>query len=325
VNPITSYTAKLTDEQAKLLEWHLRENNFEPRTVPYARFAGSKPDLNIVFYESGKLVVQGKKTQEFVEFELEPLILKEAKLGYETTLNPELLAPRIGVDESGKGDFFGPLCVAGVYLNAEVIERWKMIGIRDSKNISSDKRINELARVIRETPGCVYTSVPIGNEAYNRLYTKMGSVNLILAWGHARVIENLMLLKHKMNPPPVRAISDQFASSKEVVQKALMGLGRDLELVQRHKAEEDLAVAAASILARDEFVTRLHRLEKEYGVKLPKGASTAVEEAAKEFIAKNGAEALPKIAKTHFRTAYRVQGLPEPPKVEWRKRNAKKE
>jgi ribonuclease HIII len=323
VNPITSYTTKLTNEQAKALEWHLRENNFEPRTVPYARFAGAKPDLNVVFYESGKLVVQGRKTQEFVEFELEPLILKEAKLGYETTLNPELLAPRIGVDESGKGDFFGPLCVAGVYVNAEVIDRWKMVGIRDSKNISSDKKINDLAKIIRETPCCVYTSVPIGNESYNRLYTKMRSVNTILAWGHARVIENLMGLKDKMNPLPVRAISDQFASSKEVVQKALMALGRDLELVQRHKAEEDLAVAAASILARDEFVTRLHRLEKEYGVKLPKGASPAVEEAAKEFIAKHGAQALPKIAKVHFRTAYRVQGLPEPPKVEWRKGSAK--
>jgi ribonuclease HIII len=323
VNPITSYTAKLTNEQAKALEWHLRENNFEPRTVPYARFAGTKPDLNVVFYESGKLVVQGSKTQEFVEFELEPLILKEAKLGYETTLNPELLAPRIGVDESGKGDFFGPLCVAGVYVNAQVIDRWKMVGIRDSKNISSDKKINDLAKIIRETPGCVYTSVPIGNESYNRLYTKMRSVNTILAWGHARVIENLMGLKDKMNPLPVRAISDQFASSKEVVKKALMALGRDLELVQRHKAEEDLAVAAASILARDEFVTRLHRLEKEYGVKLPKGASPAVEEAAKEFIAKHGAQALPKIAKVHFRTAYRVQGLPEPPQVEWRKGSTK--
>jgi ribonuclease HIII len=324
VNPITSYTAELTDEQAKSLEWHLRENGFEPRTVPYARFAGSKPDVNIVFYESGKLVVQGKKTQEFVEFELEPLILKEAKLGYETTLKPELLEPRIGVDESGKGDFFGPLCVAGVYVNAEIVERWKLSGIRDSKNIGSDRKIHDLAKVIRETPGCVFASVPIGNEAYNRLYEKMGSVNSILAWGHARVIENLLAASAKMNPPPLRAISDQFAYSKTVVEKALMAQGRELELVQRHKAEEDLAVAAASILARDEFVTRLFKLEKEFGVKLPKGASTAVETAAKELIAKHGAGVLPKVAKTHFRTAYRVQGLPEPPRVEWKSPGKKK-
>jgi ribonuclease HIII len=117
----------------------------------------------------------------------------------------------------------------------------------------------------------------------------------------------------------VRAISDQFAASKEVVKKALMAMGRDLELVQRHKAEEDLAVAAASILARDEFVTRLNRLSKDYGVLLPKGASTAVEEAARMFIEKHGAENLGKVAKMHFRTAYRVQGLEEPPKVEWKR------
>lgn len=319
MNPITSYTCKLTPEQAKTLEWHLRENGFEGRTVPYAKFAGAKNGVNVVFYESGKLVVQGKGTQDFVEFALEPLVLQEAKLGYETKLNPELLAPRIGVDESGKGDFFGPMCVAGVYVNAGILEQWKLLGVKDSKNISSDRKIHELAKLIRGTKGCVYTSVPIGNEAYNRLYAKMGSVNSLLAWGHARVIENMMGQSAKMNPPPVRAISDQFAYSKDVVKKALMTMGRELELVQRHKAEEDLAVAAASILARDEFVTRLNRLSKDYGVLLPKGASSAVEEAARMFIEKQGVEMLPKVAKMHFRTALRVQGLPEPPKTEWKR------
>jgi ribonuclease HIII len=321
VNPITSHTCKLNQAQAKQLEQYLREHQFEPRTVPYARFAGAKRDVNVVFYESAKLVVQGKGTQEFVEFVLEPLILQEAKLGYETTLNPELLAPRIGVDESGKGDFFGPLCIAGVYVNADVLAAWKDAGVRDSKAIGSDRKITEIARIIRTTPGCVYTTVPIGNDAYNRLYAKMRSVNSMLAWGHARVIENLLGQAPKMNPPPIRAISDQFAHTKEVTEKALMALGRDLELVQRHKAEQDMAVAAASILARDEFVTRLHRLGKEYGVLLPKGASTEVEEAARIFIEKHGAKNLGNIAKMHFRTAYRVQGLPEPPKVDWKKRN----
>src|SRR6185295_8295731 len=199
---------------------------------------------------------------------LEPLILKEAKLGYETTLNPELLVPRFGVDESGKGDFFGPLCVAGVYVNANVVAAWKDAGVRDSKNISSDRRIAELAKVIRETPGCVTSSVAIGNEAYNRLYATMRSVNSLLAWGHARVIENLMGQRHRMEPPPLRAISDQFAATKEIVAKAIMNMGRSIELVQRHKAEEDVAVAAASILARNEFVTRLSNLGKQFGFTL---------------------------------------------------------
>src|SRR5439155_642150 len=172
---------------------------------------------------------------------------KEARFGYEAVLNPELLLPRLGVDESGKGDFFGPLCIAGAYVNESVVNAWKDAGIRDSKNISSDKKIKDLAELIRKTPGCVTAVVPIGNEAYNRLYAKMRSVNTLLAWGHARVIENLMAQRHRMNPPPVRAISDQFASSKETVAKALMSLGREIELVQRHKAEADMAVGREAI------------------------------------------------------------------------------
>jgi ribonuclease HIII len=320
VKPLTSYTCKLTDDQAEALRGYLREHGFKFREVPYARYAGANDQVQVVFYESGKLVLQGKGTQEFIEFVLEPEILREARLGYEAVLNPELLMARLGVDESGKGDFFGPLCIAGVYVNEAVIKSWEDAGIRDSKNISSDKKIKELAELIVDTPGCVTSVVPIGNEAYNRLYLKMRSVNTVLAWGHARVIENLMGQKHRMVPPPVRAISDQFASSKDVVGKALMTLGREIELVQRHKAESDIAVAAASILARNEFVKRLGDLEKQFEMPLPKGASAAVDKAAKDFIARHGVENLSKVAKMHFRTALRAQGLPEPPKTEWRKR-----
>jgi ribonuclease HIII len=319
VKPLTSYTCKLTDAQAATLEAYLRSHDYESRQVPYARFAGSKKDLNVVFYESGKMVLQGKGTQEFVEFVLEPEILKEAKFGYEAILNPELLIPRLGIDESGKGDFFGPICIAGAYVNESVIKAWEDAGIRDSKNISSDAKIRDLAELIRDTPGCVTSVVPIGNDAYNRLYLKMRSVNTLLAWGHARVIENLMGQRHRMIPPPVRAISDQFATNKETVAKALMTLGREVELVQRHKAESDIAVAAASILARNEFVTRLAALEKQLNMELPKGASAAVDKAAKEIFSKFGVEGLKKVSKMHFRTAFRAQSLPEPPKTEWRK------
>jgi ribonuclease HIII len=320
VKPLTSHTCKLTDAQGLALNAALLARDWKPRTVPYARFAYESDKCNVVFYESGKLVVQGKGTQEFIEFVLEPEILKEVKLGYETMLNPDLLLPRFGVDESGKGDFFGPLAVAGVYVNETVINAWKDQGIRDSKNISSDKKIHELAELIRRTPGCVVDTVTIGNEAYNRLYARMKSVNTLLAWGHARVIENLMGKRYQMNPMPVRAISDQFAASKTVIEKALMSEGRSIELVQRHKAEADIAVAAASIVARDEFVKGIAKLEQQFQMKFPKGASAAVDAAAKQFVETRGAEELTKVSKLHFRTALRAQGLPEPPKVEWRRR-----
>lgn len=321
--PLTNFTTKLSGPQATALERIIRDGTFELRTVPYARFSGAKKDFNVTFYESGKLVVQGKGTEDFVQFVLEPKILQEARLGYEAALNPELLDPRLGIDESGKGDFFGPLCIAGVYVNAQVLEAWKEAGIRDSKAISSDAQIARLAEVIRKTPGCVHTVVPIGPEAYNRMHGMNKSVNRVLAWGHARVIENLLGQRHRMIPPPVRAISDQFAADKSTIEKALLSLGREIELVQRHKAESDMAVAAASILARDEFVHRLKKLEQTFETPLPKGASSAVETAGRAFVAKHGADALPKVAKMHFRTSFRVRGLPEPAKVEWKRPKAK--
>ncbi|MDW8307777.1 MAG: ribonuclease HIII [Verrucomicrobiales bacterium] len=317
MKPITHYTCKLTDAQAAALEACLKARNFAFRTVPYARFAAEKDGTQVVFYNSGKLVVQGKGTEDFIQFLLEPEVLKEARFGYETVLNPELLAPRIGVDESGKGDFFGPLCVAGVYVNETILRGWQPLGIRDSKNIGSDRRIAELARQIRTTRGCVTNVVAIGNEAYSRLHAKMGNVNAVLAWAHARVIENLLARHDQMQPPPVRAISDQFATSKDVIARALMARGRGLELVQRHKAEEDLAVAAASILARDEFLRRLAVLEKKFGCEFPRGAGPAVDEAARRFVEVFGPERLGEVAKLHFRTALRAQGLPEPPKTDW--------
>lgn len=319
MKPLTSHTCKLTPDQAAALEVHIRSRQFKLREVPHALFAGEREGVNVVFYKSGKLVIQGKGTQEFIEFVLEPEILKEARIGYEAALNPELLLPRIGVDESGKGDFFGPLCVAGVYVNESVVTAWEDAGIRDSKNISSDRRMAQLAKAIRETPGCITSVVPIGNEAYNRLYDKMRSVNKMLAWGHSRVIENLLQQRQRMNPPPVRVVLDQFAATEKTVQSALLPLGREIEIIQRHKAESDLAVAAASILARHEFVTRLAKLGESLGVTLPKGGGVQADEAAKELVARDGASALPKVAKMHFRNSYRALGQPEPPKREFRR------
>ena len=317
---MTTYTHPLAPGEALELKAYLRDHNYEFVAPPtHASFAARKDKINLVLYESGKLVVQGKGTREFVEFSLEPLILKRAEIGYEEVLHPEHFLPRLGIDESGKGDFFGPLCIAGVYVNEAVIKSWKDAGVQDSKNIGSDKRIAELADRIKATQGCVWSVVPIGNPAYNRLYNTMRSVNRILAWGHARTIENLMLKQHQMNPKPVRAISDQFAQDKETVAKALMSLGQSIELVQRHKAESDAAVAAASILARHEFVTRLGSLEKSVGMRLPKGASAAVDAAAKDLVEKRGADTLETVSKKHFRTWLRALGLPEPPKQAWKR------
>jgi ribonuclease HIII len=196
--------------------------------------------------------------------------------------------------------------IAGAFLNEAAARNMMEIGVKDSKLIKSDARIAEVAKQIRATPGCVTDVVAIGPEKYNELHARMRNVNDILGWGHARVIENLLA---RVDSP--KAISDQFGN-KRIIEKALMERGRKIQLVQRHKAESDLAVAAASIIARDGFVLRLRTLSKEYGVVLPKGASTAVQEAGFQLVAKHGSDVLGKVAKTHFRTTQKVlEGAPK--------------
>ena len=304
---MNSQTAKLSPEQAEALRGILAKRDFEPAEVPHAVFSYKRPSLKVTWYNSGKLLVQGKGTKEFVEFTLEPEVLGEAAFGEMLNAESEQFDPRIGVDESGKGDFFGPLVVAGVYINDSIARALDKMGVKDSKAITSDKKISKLAEGIRNISGCVHSVVPIGNASYNRLHQQMRNVNKILAWGHARVIENLLGQRDRMNPAPLRAISDQFSRSKSTIQSALMEEGRQLELVQMHKAESDLAVAAASILARDVFVQRIKELSNEFDLELPKGASARVDQVGVEFLSKHGINKLGQAAKLHFRTTQKIK------------------
>ena len=304
---MNSHTAKLSPEQAEALRGILAKRDFEPAEVPHAVFSYKRPSLKVTWYKSGKLLVQGKGTREFIEFTLEPEVLGEAAFVGILDVQPEQLEPRIGVDESGKGDFFGPLVVAGVYINETIARALDKLGVKDSKAITSDKKISKLAEGIRDISGCVHSVVPIGNASYNRLHQQMRNVNKILAWGHARVIENLLGQCDRLNPAPLRAISDQFSRSKSTIQSALMEEGRQLELVQMHKAESDLAVAAASILARDVFVQRIKELGNEFDLELPKGASAKVDQIGAEFLSKHGINKLGQVAKLHFRTTQKIK------------------
>jgi ribonuclease HIII len=203
----------------------------------------------------------------------------------------------IGIDESGKGDYFGPLVIAAVHVTSRSAEDLLALNVRDSKKIS-DGMIKTLAIDIKTL--CRHSIIAIGPERYNKLYTEIRNLNKLLAWGHAKALETLL-----EQVPCARAISDQFGDERLIL-NALQARGKQIILEQRHKGEEDIAVAAASIVARDEFVRRLGRLAAEFGVPLPKGASPAVELAARSVVGKHGQEGLAKVAKLHFKTTLRV-------------------
>ena len=284
----------------------LEEGGFEMVDKPHALFAGTKPGLSVTVYAKGpKVLVQGKGTEDFIRFTLEPEVLGEARLGYEEVLQPEMFAPHFGIDESGKGDFFGPLVIAGAYVDEAVARRLIEAGAIDSKRIGSDQRIRALAAAIRAVPGIAVEVVSIGPERYNEMYASFRNLNRLLAWGHARVIEGLLAKR----PACPRALSDQFART-DVLERALKAKGLEIQLEQRTKAESDVAVAAASILARERFIDWLKKTSEAGGVCLPPGASPAVIEAGRKVLERHGREALSKVAKMHFRTAAQVTGAP---------------
>ncbi|MGI9086985.1 MAG: ribonuclease HIII [Chthoniobacterales bacterium] len=315
---MNSYTHTLTTAQATKLRGLLEELGFVFAPRPYTIFFAQKEKLSVAVYEKGpKVLLQGKGIEEFVQFQLEPNILGEAKLGYEEVHAPEMFEPHFGVDESGKGDFFGPLVIAGVYVDRGIARKFIEAGIQDSKRIGSDARIRALAEAIRKTQGALIETVVIGPAKYNELYEKFGNLNSLLGWGHARVIENLALRK----PNCPRALSDKFADER-VIERAMKQHGRDIKIEQRTKAESDPAVAAASIIAREAFIDWLDKQSRARGLKLGRGVSASVKEAARKLVETSGPESLREVAKVHFRTAHEIapESFAAPaPRAAWRR------
>ena len=305
---MTTHTEPLTPAQAETLRKVLERQGYDFESKPYALFAARKGKLNVTVYEKGpKVLIQGKDTEDFIRFTLEPEVTGIAKLGYEEILEPDKFEPHFGIDESGKGDFFGPLVIAGAYTDATIARRLIDAGIMDSKRVTSAARIRQLAALIRATPGCSTAVISIGPERYNSMHASFKNLNRLLAWGHARAIETLAAAR----PDCPRTLSDQFARP-EILQRALKEKGLTLRLEQRTKGESDTAVAAASILARERFIDWIDKTSAACGIKLPLGASDAVIQAARELVARDGPEVLGKVAKLHFKTTHAVFGTSPP-------------
>jgi ribonuclease HIII len=309
---MTTHTAPLTTAQVAKLREVLKRLGYDFEAKPYALFSARKGKLNVTVYEKGpKVLIQGKDTEDFIRFTLEPEILGEARLGYEEILEPDKFEPHFGIDESGKGDFFGPLVIAGAYTDAIIARRLIDSGIMDSKRVTSAARIRALAAIIKATPGCTTAVICIGPERYNSMFASFKNLNRLLAWGHARAIESLAAAR----PDCPRTLSDQFARP-EILQRALKEKGLSLQLEQRTKGESDTAVAAASILARERFIDWMDKASASLGINLPLGASDTVIKAGRALVARDGPNILGKFAKTHFRTTHAVMGTTPPDRLD---------
>lgn len=273
----------------------LLDQGFTLSEAPYAFFSAKKQGISCNLYLSGKLTVQGKGKEEFITYYLEPEILHNLSFTH-----PEVgmdMSARIGLDEAGKGDFFGPLCIAGFYAKEGEVEALLKLGVRDSKRMTDSAVLALSTKLKASFPYKILRLLP---ETYNRLYSKFHNLNRMLAWAHTTVLEEL-----STKTECKKAILDQFAD-ENLVLSFLQQKKLTIDLTQRHRGEEDPVVAAASILARASFLEGLAELGERFQVELPKGASSVVITVGKKILAKHGPDILPSLCKTHFKTTQEV-------------------
>lgn len=265
--------------------------NFDAIVNPkqYAFWEIKNKEFSATFYNSSKFVVQGKNPEKVLQI----LGLSLSDKPDQTEEYQEIITPHIGTDESGKGDFFGPLVVAGVFVDDKNKKLFEDLGIRDSKTLKDDKIIKLAQEVQKNAP---FSVIAISNKKYNELYTKFNNLNKLLAWAHASVIENIL-----EKTDCTVALSDKFAD-ESLIQNALKPRGKEITLIQRVRGESDIAVAAASILARATFVNKIKYMEKYYKLPFSKGCNTIVKSQAKDFCMKYGKDRLYEVSKTHFKT-----------------------
>ena len=276
------------------LKAELENKGFEFKPAEHAHWRARKDGITVTYYKSGKVLVQGKGSKNFLKkchpelvsgsHEMLKQVQHDRRVQYKSW---------IGTDESGKGDYFGPLVIAGVLADENNLDKLADLGIQDSKKMS-DSSIQRIAPKIKQIS--VFSVVTINPAKYNELYEKFKNLNNLLAWGHARAIENIL-----EKAPCEHALSDKFGN-ETLIKNALLKKGQKINLEQKTKAESDVAVAAASVLARNEFLHRLKQFSSEYGVTLPKGVSEEVIAQARVFLKKHGPQKLRNVAKIHFKT-----------------------
>ena len=306
----TIYTITLDSAQLEQLEKICDKRLYGYYHVDHSLFAFKAPyeKVNIVAYKSGKVVIQGKGTEAFVQNILEAEITGDPRMGYDEVHHPEWFEPHAGVDEAGKGDLFGPLVSCCVIADGDMVRAWQEEGVKDSKSLT-DGSVLRLEKIILKTRGAVVKKTLAGMARYNDLMSRPNAnLNKLLAWFHARSISAAL---------EVRKVEwgmlDQF-SKAPLTQQQLKKDGVEFNLKMQTRAEADPVVAAASICARAEYVRQMRKLSVEFGEELKKGAGAQVKQQGEALVEKLGAHRLKDFAKVHFKTAYEILGLPVPKK-----------
>lgn len=298
-------TLIIPPDQFKIFKEYLDEKDYSFEERPYQHFLARKAGLVVNLYNNGKIVISGKNENERKEIEqyLNSIQAEKHIKNEKHYLPIEVSGIRIGTDEVGKGDYFGPLIIAGVLADESQIKKLEELGIKDSKSFSDTTIQNFTFKIKEILSEKQYDIVTISPIKYNLLHKRMKNVNRILGWGHARAIENIL----KNNPECKSAVSDQFGD-QSFIENALMKQGKKIKLIQTPKAEREMTVATASILARSEFINRMNEMNESFGMEFPKGATDVISTAEK-FIKTYSSKALLNVAKIHFKTTKKINNV----------------
>lgn len=293
-------TQQIYQQKAKFTAENLRENlekllftvsELSKKQYNYefdVKQGKSKAKVLIFFGNKGiKTIIQGNKNDELYK-ELDTLIF--GKLPFET---PNLVEPSeyIGSDESGKGDFFGPLIVCAFAFDIKIKDELLKLNVKDSKELEDDEILNIYKEITNKFPAR-YEVVEIHPPKYNQLYEKMNNLNDILIWAHLKAIKNL---SERFNYRIF--IIDKFAPEHRFNGNFL----KNHKLLLEEKAEKFVGVAAASIIARARLLNWFEKKNKELGFSLPLGGSKDVTKFAQKIKTMKDEKFLKDLIKLHFK------------------------
>ena len=305
MNNIKNSAYRLTEQYKNIINSeNLSSGEISERQYHYQfEIAGDNERIKVLVYfgkKGNKTVIQGNNETEFYR-RIKSLILGDTLFEEEfnTVNNIDEPSTYIGTDEVGKGDFFGPLIIAGVLVDESAKKKLLDAGVKDSKKVS-DRNIKRLSVQIKKIIGNNYDIISIRPAKYNELYKGFRNINKLLGWGHAKALENILEKKFVEE-----AISDKFGDEKLILD-ALQHHGKKVKLYQTHKAEKFIAVAAASILARDKLNDWFELQSKKLNILLPKGASAKTIETAKILRKNLGEDELQNYVKLNFKSLKQV-------------------
>lgn len=266
------------------------EDFIEENDNPHLEFFARLDDCTISVYKSMKAVFQGLEAKE--EASIWQLIPESSWLITES---------HIGSDEVGTGDYFGPVCVAAVYVKSDDIDWLNGLGVADSKKISDEKILEIAPLLIKRLP---YSQMAVDNPKFNDLTAKGYNMNKIKAILHNAVLNNV---KNKVNNQNIKIVVDQFAEEKLYYSYLINESIIVNNITFMTKAESHApAVAAASIIARYSFLKKMEEISKKYNITIPKGAGMVVDTFGELFIKLYGMEELTKITKLNFKNTSKI-------------------